>query len=47
MNGETQLVIIMLTIVLSVGPLYYRVGKLEHKICQLYKLINIKARWKK
>lgn len=42
-----EIVALMLTFVLSVAPLYYRVGRLEHKICQIYRMMNIKARWKK
>jgi len=47
MIDEIQIVALIGTVVFTVAPLYYRIGKLEQKICQLYKLVNLKARWKK
>ena len=47
MIEDYQTVALILTFVLSVGPLYYKIGRLEHKVCQIYKMINMKARWKK
>lgn len=42
-----EIAALILTFVLSVAPLYYKIGRLEHKICQIYKMINVKAEWKK
>jgi hypothetical protein len=42
-----QIVTTVLSLILAVGPIYYKIGKLSQKVDLLYKCTNIKARWKK